>query len=71
LNCACVGGNSKAPLGIVSFAENGIMAVMGGMLTFSALSATTMEPIRTSEITPPAVVQQQNETSIRLGIPLI
>jgi glutaredoxin len=29
LNCACVGGNSKAPLGIVSFAENGMMALMG------------------------------------------
>lgn len=29
LNCACIGGNSKAPLGVVSFAENGIMAVMG------------------------------------------
>ena len=29
LNCACVGGNSRAPLGVVSFAENMIMAVMG------------------------------------------
>ena len=29
LNCACVGGNSKAPLGIVSFAENAMMALMG------------------------------------------
>jgi hypothetical protein len=29
LNCACVGGNSKAPFGIVSFAENGMMALMG------------------------------------------
>jgi glutaredoxin len=71
LNCACVGGNSKAPLGVVSFAENGIMAVMGGVLTFSALTATTMEPIKTSEITPPAIVQQQNEASVRSGVPLI
>ena len=36
LNCACVGGNSKAPLGIVSFTENAIMAIMGAALIFSA-----------------------------------
>ncbi|MEM6754041.1 MAG: glutaredoxin [Cyanobacteria bacterium P01_C01_bin.38] len=36
LNCACVGGNSKAPLGIISFAENAIMAIMGAMLIYSA-----------------------------------
>ncbi|MGL5943697.1 MAG: glutaredoxin family protein [Waterburya sp.] len=36
LNCACVGSNSKAPLGIVSFTENAIMAVMGAVLIFSA-----------------------------------
>ena len=29
LNCACVGGNSRTPLGVVSFAENLIMALMG------------------------------------------
>lgn len=29
LNCACVGGNVKTPLGLVSLAENLIMAVMG------------------------------------------
>ncbi|MCP9809246.1 glutaredoxin [Cyanobium sp. HWJ4-Hawea] len=29
LNCACVGGNSKTPLGVVSFAENLIMTAMG------------------------------------------
>ena len=28
LNCACVGGNAKTPLGVVSFAENLIMAAM-------------------------------------------
>ncbi|GAC1372882.1 MAG: hypothetical protein NVS3B3_07360 [Aquirhabdus sp.] len=37
LNCACVGGNSKAPLGVVSFAENGIMAVMGLILVVHEL----------------------------------
>lgn len=29
LNCACIGGGSKAPLGAVSFSENAIMALMG------------------------------------------
>ncbi|WP_205738606.1 hypothetical protein [Halomonas heilongjiangensis] len=29
LNCACVGGDSKVPLGIISFTENAMMAVMG------------------------------------------
>jgi glutaredoxin len=32
LNCACVGGNSRAPLGVVSFAENLMMAAMGAGL---------------------------------------
>jgi len=32
LNCACVGGNSKPPLGVVSFAENLIMALMGAVM---------------------------------------
>jgi glutaredoxin len=34
LNCACVGGNSKTPLGVVSFAENLLMAVMGVVMLF-------------------------------------
>ncbi len=41
LNCACVGGNSKAPLGVVSFLENAIMVVMGAALIFSATTADT------------------------------
>lgn len=28
LNCACVGGNSKVPLGVVSFFENAVMVAM-------------------------------------------
>ncbi|MFY8148490.1 MAG: glutaredoxin family protein [Prochlorococcaceae cyanobacterium] len=32
LNCACVGGHSRAPLGVVSFAENLIMALMGAVM---------------------------------------
>lgn len=35
LNCACVGGGFKAPLGAVSFSENLIMAAMGAWLLFS------------------------------------
>jgi hypothetical protein len=29
LNCACVGGNSKTPLGVVSYAEKLLMSGMG------------------------------------------
>ncbi|PMR76439.1 glutaredoxin [Billgrantia endophytica] len=29
LNCACVGGNSNVPLGVISFTENAMMAGMG------------------------------------------
>jgi len=43
LNCACVGGNSKAPLGVVSFAENAIMAIMGAMLIFSSVGAPDID----------------------------
>jgi hypothetical protein len=32
LNCACVGGNAKVPLGVVSFAENLLMALMGTVM---------------------------------------
>lgn len=32
LNCACVGGNSRTPLGVVSFLENLIMALMGAVM---------------------------------------
>lgn len=29
LNCACVGGNTKTPLGIVSFSEYAMLSIMG------------------------------------------
>ena len=29
LNCACVGGNTKTPLGVISFSEYAIQSVMG------------------------------------------
>lgn len=32
LNCACVGGNARVPLGVVSFAENLLMALMGAVM---------------------------------------
>lgn len=44
LNCACVGGNSKAPLGVISFAENAIMAGMGAMLLFTAANPNKLGP---------------------------
>lgn len=34
LNCACVGGGSRAPLGVVSFSENAVMVGMGLFLIF-------------------------------------
>ena len=59
LNCACVGGNSKAPLGIVSFTENAIMAIMGAALIFSSVTGNT-ESVDNIETEPAAVVRLQN-----------
>ena len=60
LNCACVGGNSKAPLGIVSFTENAIMAIMGGALIYSAATGE-VESAKVREIEPAAIVQVRND----------
>ena len=60
LNCACVGGNSKAPLGIISFAENAIMALMGGALIYSAATGE-VESAKVREIEPAAIVQVRND----------
>lgn len=49
LNCACVGGNSKAPLGVVSFLENAIMVGMGAFLLFSATTGEVAE-LREKEV---------------------
>lgn len=49
LNCACVGGNSKAPLGAISFLENAIMVGMGAFLLFSANVGETAQ-LREKEI---------------------
>jgi len=32
LNCACVGGYTKIPLGIISFIENLLMAIMSALI---------------------------------------
>lgn len=59
LNCACVGGNSKAPLGIVSFAENAIMALMGASLIFSSVSSQELKFQESSNIPMPAIAQSE------------
>ncbi|MEM8828229.1 MAG: glutaredoxin [Cyanobacteria bacterium P01_G01_bin.19] len=59
LNCACVGGNSKAPLGIVSFTENAIMAVMGAALIFSA-ATVNVRSAQLGEARPTSIVRLQN-----------
>ena len=38
LNCACVGGNAKVPLGVVSFSENLLMALMGAVMLVAGLA---------------------------------
>jgi glutaredoxin len=59
LNCACVGGNSKAPLGVVSFTENAIMVLMGAFLIFSAFGNRTVDLSPRSQVLSPATVQMQ------------
>lgn len=59
LNCACVGGNSKAPLGVISLSENAIMAIMGAALIFSATTKDT-ESVKIKKAEPAAIVQLHN-----------
>ena len=59
LNCACVGGGSRTPLGIVSFAENAIMAVMGGVLLFSTFT-TDANSAKLKEVEPNAIVRLED-----------
>ena len=67
LNCACVGGNSKAPLGVVSFAENAIMAIMGAMLIFSATTGEVKSAkIQEVELNTNTIVQLQDATVTRI-----
>lgn len=39
LNCACVGGNSNTPLGVISVVENLMMVIMGVMLIYTSMVA--------------------------------
>ena len=56
LNCACVGGNSKAPLGIVSFSENAIMAIMGAVLVSTTFTGNAAS-FRDLKVEPHAMVR--------------
>jgi glutaredoxin len=58
LNCACVGGNSKAPLGIVSMTENLMMAIMGAILIFMSVTAPAQKQSPVS-LLPPAAIELQ------------
>lgn len=61
LNCAFIGigVNSKAPLGIVSFAENGIMTIMGAMLIFSSLSPQSVKSMVSPNTVSPEIGYHQ------------
>lgn len=37
LNCACVGGNTKTPLGIISFTEYAMLSIMGFVVSFQLM----------------------------------
>ena len=37
LNCACIGGYSKTPLGTISFIENLLMAIMSVLIFIKSL----------------------------------
>lgn len=65
LNCACVGGNSKAPLGVVSFTENAIMAIMGAVLIFSSVSVSKVEGIKQKEALVSPVVRVLESHSLK------
>lgn len=57
LNCACVGGNSKAPLGVVSLTENAIMAIMGAITILSSFNVGAIESKNIPENSPQAIVR--------------
>ncbi|MEL6355000.1 MAG: glutaredoxin [Cyanobacteria bacterium J06627_28] len=65
LNCACVGGNSKAPLGVVSFLENAIMIVMGVVLLWSTAVADTAKLREQEIVLQPQRIEQQLDTGDR------
>jgi hypothetical protein len=69
LNCACVGGNTKTPLGVISFTENAIMAGMGAFLIFTSVSEGQPKAVQLPELLPPAVVRLEKATSLSSSSP--
>ncbi|MEO0805607.1 MAG: glutaredoxin [Cyanobacteria bacterium J06643_4] len=65
LNCACVGGNSKAPLGVVSFLENAIMIGMGVALLWSTAVTDTAKLREQEVVLQPQRIEQQLVTGDR------
>lgn len=63
LNCACVGGNSRAPLGAISFLENAIMVGMGAFLLFSAATSDTARLDEREIVLEPQSVELRLSTS--------
>lgn len=59
LNCACVGGNSRAPLGAISFLENAIMVGMGAFLLFSTVTSDAARLSEKETAIEPIAVEQQ------------
>ncbi len=62
LNCACVGGNSKAPLGVVSMTENLMMAIMGAILIFMTVTTPSQKIERVSSVVPSEILVRGNPT---------
>jgi glutaredoxin len=70
LNCACVGGNSKAPLGVISMAENLMMTIMGAMLIYTSTNIPTQTSNRINSISPlpildSSIAESKQNLSIR------
>jgi glutaredoxin len=61
LNCACVGGNSKTPLGAISLSENLMMAIMGMIFIYLG----TISPIVKF---PPAAAISPWRSSVELPV---
>jgi len=52
LTCACVGGNSRAPLGLVTLAENAAMIAMGLAMAFGVMDALPSTPTHLESAAP-------------------
>lgn len=52
LNCACVGGNSKTPLGAISLSENLMMAIMGAILIYTGTISPVVKSPTKAAISP-------------------